>query len=50
MDLVAEVDARFLIGIEDRTPAAREFVERRLDQAPAAAAARDKGTARPARR
>ena len=33
MDLVAEVDTGFLIGVEDRTPAAREFVERRLDQA-----------------
>ena len=33
MDLVAEVDAGFLIGVEDRTPAAREFVERGLDQA-----------------
>src|ERR1700682_1855569 len=33
MDLVAEVDARFLICIEDRAPAARELVERRLDQA-----------------
>ena len=33
MDLVAEVDARFLIGVEDRTPATREFVERGLDQA-----------------
>jgi hypothetical protein len=33
MDLVAEVDARFLISVEDRTPATREFVERGLDQA-----------------
>src|SRR6266545_4876114 len=33
MYLIAEVDARFLICIEDRTPATREFVERRLDQA-----------------
>src|SRR5207244_621919 len=32
MDLVAEVDAGLLISVEDRTPAACEFVERGLDQ------------------
>src|SRR4051812_46130493 len=33
MDLVAEVDTGFLVGVEDRTPAARQFVECGLDQA-----------------
>ena len=33
MDFEAGVDAVFLEGVEDRTPAARQLVERRLDEA-----------------
>ncbi len=33
VDFIAEVDAGFVIGVEDRPPAPRQFVERGLDQA-----------------
>ncbi|KAG0924296.1 hypothetical protein G6F32_013966 [Rhizopus arrhizus] len=33
MDLVAEVDAVVLAGVEDRPPAPGQFIERRIDQA-----------------
>ncbi len=39
VDLVADIDALGIEGIEDRAPALRQFVEGRLDQIPAAAAA-----------
>ena len=49
MDLVADVDAGLVEGVEDRLPALRQFVERGLDQARPGAAARDRRTARRAR-
>jgi hypothetical protein len=33
MDLVADIDARLLEGVEDRSPALGQLIERRLDQA-----------------
>ena len=50
MDLVADVDADLVIGVEDRLPAPRELAEGLVDQVRPAAAARDRRTARRARR